>query len=219
MQLLDYESFWLNDLQTYPFLKALQSSRGFFSPKNLSGTGYLSASWDGLSQGWAIPDPNPQVYKWGKHRMAGQVNLCDLPEEAAAQKDLSKGIWAPNGLLLPTKKERSPAPLLESYLCFSGGSYRRSGYRSRRGGGVSQKGFDRNVRLAHEIMQRTQPRITRLDYRNVLKECGESDVVFLDPPYLGADVRSYTDKTLDHRELVSALLASAITQNRPMSIT
>jgi D12 class N6 adenine-specific DNA methyltransferase len=76
-----------------------------------------------------------------------------------------------------------PAPLLEPYLTFSGGSYGQAGRRNPCSscGGVSQAGFEKNVRTAFQIMKYTQPRLTRLDYKAVLAECGRDDVVYLDP--------------------------------------
>ncbi|MGB9010344.1 MAG: DNA adenine methylase [Candidatus Acidiferrales bacterium] len=102
---------------------------------------------------------------------------------------------------------RFPSPhLLEQYLCYSGGTY----YNGSRGKNAhlafSGRGFENRVRLASSIMQRTQLRITRTDYRDVLSQCGEGDVVYLDPPYIGCDVDAYSDKSLDHREMVEILL-------------
>jgi site-specific DNA-adenine methylase len=50
------------------------------------------------------------------------------------------------------------------------------------GGGVSLATYERHLRLASEIMMRTHPRITWLDYHEVLKGCDSGDVVYLDPP-------------------------------------
>ncbi len=47
--------------------------------------------------------------------------------------------------------------------------------------------------------------MTRLDYREVLRECGPDDVVFCDPPYI---VRAYDDRMLDHLEMVGLLKAA-----------
>lgn len=45
-----------------------------------------------------------------------------------------------------------------------------------------------------------------MDYKDALAELSSDDFAYIDPPYLGAKVKSYTDKTLDHRELVEILL-------------
>jgi len=101
----------------------------------------------------------------------------------------------------------SPGHLLEALLCYSGGTFggdgRGWGYGFRKS--ANAKGFEQRVRLAYEIIERTQPRITKLDYREVLSQCGEGDVVYIDGPYRGCDVDAYTDKTLDHREMVEIL--------------
>lgn len=99
-----------------------------------------------------------------------------------------------------------PAPLLAPYLTFSGGGYRRrNGFRVP-GGGVSRQGFEARVRLAAKLIRDRDVRFTRWDYGKVLAECGPGDVVYLDPPYLGSDVRPYGDATVDNREIVDILL-------------
>jgi len=99
-----------------------------------------------------------------------------------------------------------PAPLLEGYLTFSGGSYAQAGRKSDKNGGVSRKGYERNLVWARWLMLEKRPRLTAWDYRKVLAECGPNDIVYLDPPYKGCNVKTYTDKSLDHEELVSLLL-------------
>jgi site-specific DNA-adenine methylase len=101
-----------------------------------------------------------------------------------------------------------PAPLLEPYLCFNGGTYYYNCRRGRVGGGVSKAGYIRKVWLAHAIMQRTKPRLTRWDYREVLSRLRPSDVVYFDAPYLGKtdEVGFYSDKTVDYQALVEHLL-------------
>lgn len=60
--------------------------------------------------------------------------------------------------------------------------------------------------MACEIIRRNKAKLTRLDYMQVLTECGHDDVVYLDPPYLeNCDVRAYTDGMLDHQEMVRIL--------------
>jgi site-specific DNA-adenine methylase len=101
----------------------------------------------------------------------------------------------------------SRAALLESFLVRSGNRYGKAGVRGEIGGGVSRATYERHLRVASEIMMRTQPRITWLDYLEVLKECGPGDVVYADPPYInyGRKTGAYSE-TLDHVEMVEILL-------------
>jgi len=104
------------------------------------------------------------------------------------------------------------AILLEPYLSFSGGGYFAAGCKGGTGrdknyGGVSATGYENAIRRCHEIMRKTQPRITKLDWRKMgLESLREEDVVFLDPPYPASNVRSYNESTVDYDELVDTLL-------------
>jgi len=69
--------------------------------------------------------------------------------------------------------------LLQPYLCFSGGTYEKSGRRGRNRGGVSVTGFNMACSRAYEILHHTKTRITAWDYRKVLEQCGPSDMVYL----------------------------------------
>lgn len=99
----------------------------------------------------------------------------------------------------------SLSAIFEQLLCYSGGTY----YNGSRGKNAhltfNRQGFEKRIRLARQVMERTQPRITSLHYRDVLAECGEGDVVYLDPPYIGCDVDVYSDKTIDPAEIVAIL--------------
>jgi site-specific DNA-adenine methylase len=103
---------------------------------------------------------------------------------------------------------RQPAPLLEPYLCFNGGTYYDNCRRGRVGGGVSAAGFIRRVWLAHAIIHRTKPRFSAWDYREVLERLRPTDVVYFDAPYFGAcsEVGCYSDKNVDYPALVEHLL-------------
>ncbi len=163
-QLLGFEQFWLNDLQTFDFLN------------NLS-----------LPFTWEVPENSRQSYEHYKAHKA--------------QTKLMQRILASHGKDAPVF---SPSIVFEPWLCYSGGTYY-NGSRGKAAGRLNSKGFARRVRLATEIMQRTKPRITQLHYRDVLPECGEGDVVYLDPPYIGCDVDVYSDKTIDPAEIVALL--------------
>lgn len=146
-----YPSYWLNDIQTAPFLFTLR-------------IGHILA----------VPKPGKE----------------SLYQYRAAWRDETKSPLARNHCLL-----------LEPYLCWNGGKYGQSGGTSR----GTQAGYGKKIRLASEILRGTDTKITRLDYRDVLAQCGGGDVVYLDPPYLDANVKAYTDKTLDHQEMVEIL--------------
>jgi len=62
------------------------------------------------------------------------------------------------------------------------------------------------VLAAKEILALTQPRITALDYREVLGQLGKGDFAYIDPPYYEADVPGYKNDTLNHREMIDLLL-------------
>jgi site-specific DNA-methyltransferase (adenine-specific) len=102
--------------------------------------------------------------------------------------------------------------LLEPYLSFSGGGYFTAGCKGGTGrdknyGGVSAAGYENAIHQCHDIMRKTQPRITKLDWRKMgLESLAEEDVVFVDPPYPNSNVRSYTENTVDYDELVETLL-------------
>jgi len=97
------------------------------------------------------------------------------------------------------------AIILEPYLTFGGGGYGKGGFGNKKG--ASQSGYEKTIRECHRLLHNTAPRITALDWRDMgLERLTGNDVVFLDPPYPDADVRSYTDGTVDHEALVDSLL-------------
>jgi site-specific DNA-methyltransferase (adenine-specific) len=104
------------------------------------------------------------------------------------------------------------AILLEPYLSFSGGGYYAAGCkggdgRSKKYGGVSAEGYENTIHLCHELMRKTQPRVTSQDWHKMgLESLTEEDVVFLDPPYPDSNVRSYTEDTVDYDALVDTLI-------------
>jgi hypothetical protein len=97
------------------------------------------------------------------------------------------------------------AIILEPYLTFGGGGYGRGGFGGKKG--ASQSGYAKSIRKCHALLHSTAPKITALNWRDMsLEKLTEDDVVFLDPPYPNADVRSYRNDTLNHEELVDILL-------------
>jgi site-specific DNA-adenine methylase len=99
--------------------------------------------------------------------------------------------------------------LLEPLLTFSGGGYEQAGRRSLKGGGVSASGFYRNFLKARKLMSfypGTKTRITALDWRKVFAELGPDDFCFCDPPYVGANVKTYGWKIEENIAFRDALM-------------
>jgi site-specific DNA-adenine methylase len=100
------------------------------------------------------------------------------------------------------KRNDPDAILLAPHLAYSGGLYE-SGVKGGKGcgdddGGVSSTGFEKTLRECHRILHRTQAKITGLDWAKLpLNTLGENDVVVIDPPYPHADVKAYSDATVD----------------------
>ena len=193
-QQLNYRHFWLNDIETYRFLIALSAY----------------GAYDAL--GWGTVPPSNGRLTHDSMKTFTMERLIELyvrynPRRKEAFKQVWKqrpdlGAWAANTLA-------SPAVRLESFLVRDGNRYEKAGVRGELGGGVSRATYERYLRLASEIMMRTQPHITWVDYRDVLKECGPDDVVFLDPPYIGYGRKTGAySESLDHREMVNILLTA-----------
>lgn len=191
-QLLKYRSFWLNDTQTYSFLLSLCTY----------------GALDALGRG-TVPPRNGRITHDLMRHFTMEAVLEDHVHYNPLRKQLLEQIWRqrPDLHKWAGETRASSAAVLEPFLVRSGNRYGKAGVRGEIGGGVSRATYERYLRLGSEIMMRTQPRITWLDYRAVLKECGAGDVVYLDPPYInfGRKTGAYTE-TLDHREMVEILL-------------
>lgn len=98
------------------------------------------------------------------------------------------------------------ATMLAPYLTFAGAGYGAGGFKGNRKIALTASGFQQSIRMAQNILRATSPTLTALDYREVLQDLGEDDFVYLDPPYLDAEVgKAYQPGDLDHRELVDIL--------------
>jgi site-specific DNA-adenine methylase len=93
------------------------------------------------------------------------------------------------------------AEVLNPYLSRNGGGYFVVGARTS-GGGPGATGYARSLREAHRIMSLVNPRVTDWDYEPVFECLGPTDFAFIDPPYLGASVGSYSTSDLDHKRLI-----------------
>jgi site-specific DNA-adenine methylase len=96
------------------------------------------------------------------------------------------------------------AILLEPYLTYSGGGYKKGGFGNKRG--VSAREYANRLRRCAELLSASRAKITALDWKELkLTTLSESDFVFLDPPYYGADVRAYSSKEFDFFGMVDVL--------------
>jgi site-specific DNA-adenine methylase len=96
------------------------------------------------------------------------------------------------------------AVLLEPYLTFGGGGYGSGGFGGKKGATVH--GYQTTIATCNALLNKTDTRITSMDWRSMgLENLGEQDFVYLDPPYLSADVRAYKDSTIDFNLLVKTL--------------
>lgn len=102
------------------------------------------------------------------------------------------------------KQEKLNAILLEPYLSYSGFGYKHNGARVGVSG-VTSEGYARNLKNAKAILHHTNPSITELDWKDVLHQLGQDDVVFLDPPYIDAYKEMYEHEMKDHEELAITL--------------
>lgn len=200
MTLLQYKRHWINALGTYDFFKGVYHSSF-----------------------WTIPERDLQLYHTMKDRMVNTPeNHLRVPLRWVAIQDLHRDmvVRTPEGhavdkegyvtLNLPKSIHKAqPAPLLEGFLAFSGGTYKNAGPRGMGRGGASSKGFQINLAWARQLMYDKRPKLTAWDYRKVLAECKHDDVVYLDPPYKNANVKSYDDKTIDFPGLVRTLLTAS----------
>jgi len=96
------------------------------------------------------------------------------------------------------------AVLLEPYLTYSGGGYKKGGFGNKRG--VSALEYTKRLCRCAEILFTSKARITDVDWKELaLERLTPSDFVFLDPPYYGADVRAYSSKGFDFFGMVEVL--------------
>ncbi len=98
------------------------------------------------------------------------------------------------------------AILLEPYFTFNGDGYGR-GLQGKDGPTVA--GYTRTLRACHRLLHTTNAIITDCDWTELgWSSLTPDDFVFIDPPYLGGDVRSYKENDLDHEDLVRLLKAA-----------
>ena len=95
------------------------------------------------------------------------------------------------------------AILLEPYLTFGGGGYGSAGPGGKKS--ANAVGYTKTMRACHSLMEATNVQVTPLDWTRLdWSALNADDFVFFDPPYIGADVRSYKSN-LDYAELAHHL--------------
>lgn len=102
------------------------------------------------------------------------------------------------------KQNDQKAIILQPYLTFGGGGYGTAGPGGKRSAGAES--YTKTMRRCHEILRRTNARITNFDYLKLgLENLTEEDSVYFDPPYKEADVRAYAPGDLNHFEMVDLI--------------
>jgi site-specific DNA-adenine methylase len=191
-QTLNYQKFWLNDIATYPFLLGLCA----YKAKEALGHG-------------SVPERNGRTAHDYMRNYTLEVLLENHARYNPLRKQALKRLWEqrPDLREWARKTLGGRATMLEAFLVRDGNRYGKAGVRGEIGGGVSRATYERYLKTASEIMMRTEPRITWLDYREVLEQCDSNDVAYLDPPYFeyGRKTGAYAE-TLDYQEMVGILL-------------
>ncbi len=109
------------------------------------------------------------------------------------------------------QKSDPTAILLAPHLSYSGGLFdggvKGGSGDGNDGGGVSSKGFENTLRECHQILHRTNPKITAVDWTLLgLEKLSSRDTVVIDAPYPHARVKTYSDATVNYEQLVDLLL-------------
>lgn len=120
-----------------------------------------------------------------------------IPERALTRQELQPYVKA-------FQRGDLTAIIAEPYLTHSGRGFLYSGKKGK-GGGAEQAGYQNTIRQCHNILHRTSPRITAVDWLQTVNGLGADDFVYLDPPYIKANVGCYSPSDLDHEELVRVL--------------
>lgn len=94
------------------------------------------------------------------------------------------------------------AIVMEPCITFSGGGWGQ-GYRGSKAPTIV--GYKSRLIEAAKTLRETDAKITAVDYAEVLSELGAGDFAFVDPPYIGCDVRSYKASAINHKELAASL--------------
>jgi site-specific DNA-adenine methylase len=90
------------------------------------------------------------------------------------------------------------AILLESYFTYSACGFEHSGRKGNREHPTKPMGYQRTLRSCHEILHRTNPRITGMNFKHMnLEDLGPNDFIYIDLPYWSGNVKTYSPDTVD----------------------
>jgi site-specific DNA-adenine methylase len=176
-----------------PSLVKLMPNEGkiFFEP--FAGRGnvfFASANNLNFSQWWLNDIQTAPFF----HALKKVKNIPIVPERTKEEFYKQKFLFEQND---------SQSILLEPYLTFSGGGYKKGGF----GGNRSAKAcsYAKTLFRAGQILKKCRTRITQIDWELIdFSQFTEDDFIFFDPPYFGADVRAYSNK-FDHLKMVGLL--------------
>jgi site-specific DNA-adenine methylase len=145
---LDFDKWWLNDIQTAPFFRALK----------------------GMKRSFVVPERTKEEFiKYRELHQKGDVS----------------------------------AILLEPYLTFSGGGYKKAGFGGKRS--ANALNYGKTLSVCSSLLRKNKVKITQVDWEKInFDKLGADDFVFFDPPYLGADVRAYSNQ-FNHVKMVEVL--------------
>ena len=155
------------------------------------GNVYFAAALKLNFKRWHINDLSTAPFFNALLKTGGNIKVPDRTKEEFEKQRLLFG------------RGNTKAILLEPYLTFSGGGYKKAGFGGLRSANAT--GYANTLKRCANIMRVTQPTITMLDWKNLgLEHLTSEDFVIFDPPYFGADVRAYSNK-FDHSGMVKLL--------------
>ena len=99
------------------------------------------------------------------------------------------------------------AILMESHLCYNGGTYVANKMRGDGGGRRTAESHTLNVRLAQKYLLDKKVRITQKDWRDCLdaEKLGPDDIVLIDWPYLNCNVGAFSAESICPTEAIECL--------------
>ncbi len=156
---------------------------------------------------WAAATAGLQYKKWWLNDTATIPFFRAIKQIGDVIEIPERGRWEFERKREAFKSGDPTAILLEPLLSFAGGGFFSAGHRGSKRGGVSSLTYQRTMRECHSILHTTSPRLSSLDWRNMnLEDLGTEATILLDPPYPDAEVRTYSDASVDYVELVDTLL-------------